>query len=434
MTTTSNRFMILFTLLGLICGFALAALILPTGAPARAAEPVAADGPAAADAPDSPFLTSAQSSSAPAVAANHSFTYQGVLRQAGQPYNGFCDFRLRIYDDLVAGTQFGSDHLITNAPVTNGQFTLQVAAFPDFPDTAFDGRSIYMQTSVSCPTGINAYTILTPRQAINPAPLASALVQNASLQTPDTYSGAAALTLSAPVGAANNPMALQVSAGAHSNYLGVAKPAAIWGDSSTGYGLWASTDTGSAILASASSPSGKAADFIGNVSITGNETVNGNETVTGNAAVTGFTTLNNGATINNSTTINGNLNVSGNLNMPRFKSTIVINQVGPLPITSGSFTTSGGTLLVYYSGSGYADFFGSLNGMIGMTVAIDGGFIDNTAIYANNAGMHLAFVAKQWVLTGIPAGTHTISLTAMNAKTLSDSQDIYYVSVVEMPY
>jgi hypothetical protein len=43
-------------------------------------------------------------------------------------------------------------------------------------------------------------------------------------------------------------------------------------------------------------------------------------------------------------------------------------------------------------------------------------------------------VPKQWVLTGIAAGSHTISLEVMNVNTLTDSNDIFQVMVTEMPY
>jgi len=425
MSTSSNRFMILFTILGLICGFALAALILPTGAPARAADAPVVPGSAG----NGPVLTSAQSSSAPAAAANHDFTYQGVLRQTGTPFTGFCDFKLALFSALTAGTQYGADHIITNAPVSSGQFTLQVAASPDFPDTAFDGRSIFLQTSVSCPTGLNAYTLLTPRQAINPAPLASALVQNASLQSADTSASLSGLNINAPSGSAIDPTALQVSAGGRSAFFSVNRPTGIWADSSTGYGIWATTDTGTAILATVSDPSGIAANLDGHVFIGGSATVSGLATFDSNVTIQGDETVNGNATLNN-TTINGNLNLNGNLVSPRFKSTEVLNQIGPLPVTSGSFSTSGGTLLVYFSGSGYTNVVGK----IGMDLNIDGVFVERIGIYANNTGMHLAFVARQVVLTGIPPGPHTITLSPMDTETLSDSQDLYYVTILELPY
>ena len=69
-----------------------------------------------------------------------------------------------------------------------------------------------------------------------------------------------------------------------------------------------------------------------------------------------------------------------------------------------------------------------------MSVKLDGNLIDNTGIYANNSLVHLAFVSKQWVVTGILAGAHTITLEHLNTFTGSDFNDIFEVMVTEMPY
>jgi hypothetical protein len=68
-----------------------------------------------------------------------------------------------------------------------------------------------------------------------------------------------------------------------------------------------------------------------------------------------------------------------------------------------------------------------------MTVKLDGSAIDQTGIFANQSGMHLAFVSKEWVLTGIPAGSHTVTLEPM-AGTFTDGGDIFNVTITEMPY
>ena len=103
----------------------------------------------------------------------------------------------------------------------------------------------------------------------------------------------------------------------------------------------------------------------------------------------------------------GKVRVTGALEVPRFHVDKVINQVGSLPITSSSFSTSGGTLVLFYSGSGYAS---ANNTTIGMNVNLDGSFVDRTGVFANQASMHLAFVAKQWVLTGIASTDVQVAL------------------------
>ena len=180
-------------------------------------------------------------------------------------------------------------------------------------------------------------------------------------------------------------MGLQVQADP-SNVIGNFNPIGVWGDSGTGYGVWGTTSTGSAI-SGYSSGSGLAGNFQGDVTI------------------------------------------SGKLNS-RLKVTQVINVRGALPVLNAPFSTSGGTLVLFYSGSGYA----SINGVfIGMNVLIDGTLVDSTGIFANAGLTHLAFVPKGWVVANIGSGAHNLSLTPFTANTLSDNNDIFTVAVLEMP-
>ncbi len=82
------------------------------------------------------------------------------------------------------------------------------------------------------------------------------------------------------------------------------------------------------------------------------------------------------------------------------------NQRGPLPL-AGTFTTSGGNILVTASGSGYRQTNG---GTIGMRVNIDGATLGVARTYTNEVGSHKAFV-----LTSVPlalgSGQHTLSLS-----------------------
>ena len=399
MNRNSTGFMSLFALLGMICGLALAVLIQPGGAAAQApAKPtpegsgaVLPGGPVTAAqgnptvkvaAPDNPPAGAA----APAAMASKAFTYQGMLRRGGQPVNGSCDLQFALWDALTAGTQQGATQTVAST-VANGLFTVLLNDAGQFPGTAFDGQAAWIETGVRCPGGTGSYTLLSPRQALTAAPLASGLAPHATVRTDDTYSGFSALNVQAPPGSWSNPMALEAHAGV-SNYLGTFSATGIWGDSASGKGVWGTTNDGYAVIGS-SGAAGQAGYFEGNVTVTGKLTVN------------------------------------------RFHSTQLINSLGPLPISSASFNTSGGTLVLFYSGSGYSNVAGT---MIGMNVKLDGNLVDSTGVYANLSLNHLAFVAKQWVLTGIAAGPHTVTLEKLNANTFSDSGDIFEVVVTEMPY
>ena len=396
MKRISSGLLGVFTLLGMLCGLALSVLIQPGSASAQeAGKPTpSASGAVLADEqgltpPGNEPVRVAASASPQAVAAlaNKAFTYQGMLRLGGQPVNGNCDLQFSLWNALTAGTQLGGTQTVTSS-VANGLFTVLLNDAAQFGDTAFNGQAVWIETGVRCPGGSGVYTLLAPRQALTAAPLASGLAPHATIYTDDAYSGFAGLTLQAPSGAYSNPMGLEIHAGGPSNYVGTFTSTGIWGDSASGKGVWGTTNNGYAIIGS-SGAAGQAGYFEGNVTVTGKLTV------------------------------------------PRFRTTQVINQLGGLPITSASFNTSGGTLLLFYSGSGYANTAGRL---IGMTVKLDGNLIDNTGIYANNSLVHLAFVSKQWVVTGIAAGPHTITLEHLNAFTGTDFNDIFEVMVTEMPY
>jgi hypothetical protein len=105
-------------------------------------------------------------------------------------------------------------------------------------------------------------------------------------------------------------------------------------------------------------------------------------------------------------------------------------QVGPLPLTSSSFTTGGGTLLIFASGSGYA---GSSQ-VIVMSVYVDSNVVGtcNVRINAGTINEHFPFVSNGIIATGIAAGAHTITLTTTTAVT--DGTDYFSVTVLELPF
>lgn len=321
-----------------------------------------------------------------ATLAGRAFTYQGLLRASGLPLNGTCDLQFSLWDASAGGVQQGSTQTVTTT-VNSGLFTVTLNDADQFGAGTFDGRALWVAIAVRSPSGSGTYTPLLPRQPLAAAPLAAGLIPHSTASAGDTYSGFPTASINAPAGTWGNPMALQASAAAHSNYVGTFNAVGLWGDSGPGTGVWGSTNTGYALLGSAAG-SGWAGYFEGNVK------------------------------------------VIGKLEVPRFHTVLAINTGGPLPLTSSAFSTSGGTLVLSFSGSGFA---GAPNTMLGMSVLLDGNFVDQTGLFANNPGMHLAFVSKQWVLTGIAAGSHTVTLTA-DSGTATDYNDIFNVTVTELPY
>lgn len=98
---------------------------------------------------------------APVVAQQSLFTYQGQLQQDGQSFNGKADLEFRLFDGLSLGTQIGSVQAHDNWPIADGLFQVEL----DFGTDAFAGQPRYLEVRVN---GI----ILTPRQAVRPAPMA----------------------------------------------------------------------------------------------------------------------------------------------------------------------------------------------------------------------------------------------------------------------
>jgi len=94
------------------------------------------------------------------------FTYQGYLRQSGNPVNANHDFQFSLWTAVSGGSQVGATQTLTNAPVQNGLFTVSL----DF-GAVWDGADRYLQIAVR-PAGSGSYTTLSPRVKINPAPYA----------------------------------------------------------------------------------------------------------------------------------------------------------------------------------------------------------------------------------------------------------------------
>ena len=94
------------------------------------------------------------------------FTYQGRLVEGGSSANGIYDVRFTIYDAASGGSVSG---VLTNAatPVTNGLFTVTL----DFGDGVFDGNVRWLEIGVRT-NGGSAFTTLSPRQPLTPAPYA----------------------------------------------------------------------------------------------------------------------------------------------------------------------------------------------------------------------------------------------------------------------
>lgn len=95
----------------------------------------------------------------------------------------------------------------------------------------------------------------------------------------------------------------------------------------------------------------------------------------------------------------------------------------------GSFTSFGGPLLIFVSGSGYCDSSGSQT--VGMNVEVDATLVGSCTAYSNNGLLHVAFVPAFLPLNNFAAGQHTITLSAMST-TAIDQNDPVNATVIEI--
>ncbi|HOU16006.1 MAG TPA: hypothetical protein PKZ84_23125 [Anaerolineae bacterium] len=117
---------------------------------------------------------------APQAALGTAFTYQGQLQDNGTPANGAYDFRFTVYDVLENGSPLAGTTPLTRTAVavTHGQFTVRL----DFGNIFGDQR-LYLEIAVRPGGSSDAFTTLTPRQEITPAPYARYAIQAGSATT-----------------------------------------------------------------------------------------------------------------------------------------------------------------------------------------------------------------------------------------------------------
>jgi hypothetical protein len=95
------------------------------------------------------------------------FTYQGFLKDSGNPANNIYNFRFSLWTAPSGGTQVGPELYVDDVSVQNGLFTVQL----DF-GAVWDGSDRYLEILVR-PNDAFGYWLLTPRVKINPTPYAS---------------------------------------------------------------------------------------------------------------------------------------------------------------------------------------------------------------------------------------------------------------------
>lgn len=109
------------------------------------------------------------------------FTYQGILSNAGSPVGGVVDLRFTLWDAASGGAQVGSAVTVDDASVPDGRVTVPL----DF-GAVFDGNELFLAVEVRDGGSTGAYTLLTPRQPLTAAPFASHAIGAGSADTATT--------------------------------------------------------------------------------------------------------------------------------------------------------------------------------------------------------------------------------------------------------
>lgn len=100
-------------------------------------------------------------SAQPLLAQESVISYQGQLRQAGEPFNGTANLQFRLFGQLSGGSQIASPVTLSNWPIEEGLFQVEL----DFGAAAFDGSERFLQVRVDG-------SPLSPRQKITATPYA----------------------------------------------------------------------------------------------------------------------------------------------------------------------------------------------------------------------------------------------------------------------
>ena len=106
----------------------------------------------------------------------------------------------------------------------------------------------------------------------------------------------------------------------------------------------------------------------------------------------------------------------------------VIDSNGELPLT-GTYNSKSGMLIISTAGSGWS---GTKDQLIGMEVLVDGRQVGTAEVWANEKWSHKTFVSVL-VVNNVPRGPVEIGLDELNAQTITDENDYYKVTVVELP-
>lgn len=94
------------------------------------------------------------------------FSYQGELRQQGNPANGLFDFKFSIFDLEIGGSALATPLLLEDVSVEEGNFVVEL----DFGAEVFSGAQLWLEIAVRQGASVAAHSLLQPRQKLTSDP------------------------------------------------------------------------------------------------------------------------------------------------------------------------------------------------------------------------------------------------------------------------
>jgi hypothetical protein len=177
------------------------------------------------------------------------FTFQGRLTKNGTPVDGVtCTFTFALHAAASGGSSL--ETVSPTAPVSDGYFAVPV----DYGVATFEGEARWIEVSVQCPGDASPVALNDERIPLTPAPYAIGLRPGASIEA--TTSNALNVSTEATAGAALSGQSSATTGNAAGVYGTSASGsgAGVSGiNSSTGYGLYGSSDSGYGVYGSSSS-------------------------------------------------------------------------------------------------------------------------------------------------------------------------------------
>jgi hypothetical protein len=106
---------------------------------------------------------------------------------------------------------------------------------------------------------------------------------------------------------------------------------------------------------------------------------------------------------------------------------IFVNAAGPLPLGK-AFQSSGGSFLIFVSGS----LRSATTSLMQLGIFLDGEQIQTCNEWANPTQTHLSLIPVLFTVPRRAAGNHVLELRVVSGNTVSDQNDYYNATVVEL--